>query len=105
LSRQIWIANVEVIPLPGNIMFDSPAAGGFVNAIAYAGSADEFVSSLAKSLSEYGVRLKAIQRLRPLTDVLAGSDTEPRLFDEALLLKDEEVRYGTLHTYAQNDEE
>ena len=85
-------------------MFDSPAAGGFVNAVAYASSANEFVAQLATSLSDYGVKLRAIEGLKPLTDVLASRETEPRLFDQALLLRDGEVRYGTLHTYASDDE-
>lgn len=94
---------MEIVPLPGNVMFDSPAAGGFVNAIAFASTGDEFVSQLTRSLVEYGVELKSIEWLRPLTDVLAMRDTEPLLFEQALSLKDGEVRYGTLHTYLRND--
>jgi len=53
-----------VAPLPGNTMFTGPTIGGFIAAVAYAVSKDDFAQKVTSFLTEYNVAVRTVEGVR-----------------------------------------
>jgi hypothetical protein len=104
MKLQIWIANVGVTPRPANSMFTNPeAAGGFINAVAFARSITDLVIQVRRALDGYGVDLRELDGAAPLEEELAYKPIEAPLMEQVRQLVVGEVRFGTLFTYPHDD--
>jgi predicted Fe-Mo cluster-binding NifX family protein len=85
-------------------MFESPATGGFVNAVAYAQHEREFCEKATRVLQEYGVRVLAIEGITPVEDVLKTKEIEPALVEAIRELSPEQdARLGSLFCYHEDN--
>lgn len=100
----MWVGQAEVVPLPGNVLFNAPALGGFIAAAAYAADADEFAHKVTRELEEYGVSVKEVSGIERLANVLLQKPIEDRLAAALETLKPDAVALGSLFTFQTDDE-
>jgi hypothetical protein len=95
----MWIGQAQVLPRPGDTLFEKPCGGGFIVGVAYARDAGEFARKLRAELGGYGVDVANVSDPRPLREVLDEKPIEVRLHEALDGLSEDGVRLGTLFTY------
>jgi hypothetical protein len=103
IEKQIWIGLVDVVPMPGNNELTG-AKGAYVNFIAYASNADEFLSIANAEFTSLEFYVKNIEDAEPLSRRLEIHSLSHELFSLAEDVKRSgSVGFGTFHAYDEDE--
>lgn len=80
MTREVWIALVEVVPHDGNDAFDG-APGGFTNVLATADGLSDYRSRIETALDREGFAVLEVEDAEPLRERLARFEVAEELLE------------------------
>lgn len=105
VSRQPWIALIEVRPEPGNDFFEG-APGAYVSVLVLARNATEYRRLVTEAFDEIGLTVYGLEDVEPLTERRRKAGPDGDVADDLLALARRlspslPVAYDSFYVYEQ----